>query len=54
MADGDSRVVGDDSLVQRQNSLVSSLQPTNLQETNVFSYNTARGIDTVFTASGAA
>ena len=31
MADGDSGVVGDDSLVQRQNSLVSSLQPTNLQ-----------------------
>ena len=36
MADGDSGVVGDDSLVQRQNSLVSGLQPTNLQKTNLF------------------
>ena len=31
MTDRDPGVVGDDSLVKRQNSLVSGLQPTNLQ-----------------------
>ena len=33
MADGDPGVVGDDSLVQRQNSLVPGLQPPNLKST---------------------
>ena len=31
MADRDPGVVGDDSLVQRQNGLVPRLQPSNLQ-----------------------
>ena len=34
MADRDPGVVGDDSLVQRQNSLIPRLQPSNLKTNN--------------------